>query len=179
MVFCTIENGPLGTENRLDFLYLEEVRKITPPTPAHSCSGFVARWPMPRKNPKLGEAAPRLPHANDIEFLAAFKGFVEACESKSISEKTYRAQLASECYSRHMDLVINQIDAGVFSPSDVKPQWIKKKWTGQGKTDWTPQLSKTHRAATAMDMATALVAACRKVHIPAYHKFLTAKPKPK
>ena len=68
---------------------------------------------MPRKA-KQGEVAPRLPHANDIEFLAAFKGFVEACESKSISEKTYRAQYASECYSRHMDLVISQIDAGVL-----------------------------------------------------------------
>ena len=35
--FCTVENGHLGTENCVDFLYLEEVRKITPPTPAHYC----------------------------------------------------------------------------------------------------------------------------------------------
>ena len=60
----------------------------------------LAHRPMPRKA-KQGETAPRLPHANDIEFLAAFKGFVEACDSKSISEKTYRAKYASECYSRH------------------------------------------------------------------------------
>ena len=61
-----------------------------------------------RKKAKVADT--RLPHANDIEFLAAFRGYVEVTELKSQSDKFYRAEKAEEAYARHLDLIMHGTD---------------------------------------------------------------------